>query len=284
MRRSRQLRHAPRGPFGDASRHLPLDELERGFESLAPQKDVGKLSLIVARGDDGQRQTPERTVLSVDGGVPNDAWLRDCPDKIDAQITLMRSDVARLIANGQSLSLFGDNLLVDLDLSVANLPAGSRLRLGSALLEVTPEPHTGCLKFRQRFGGDAKITLGTRIDLRTRRITLGTRIGRRTHRITPGTRIDLRTHRITLGTRIGGWAGRISLRPAKVPDHPCHRLAVNPIGGSQSIVQVRDQGTDLGGLGARAISGVFKPRCCCAERCPCLIAVRVSFEYCRGVT
>jgi hypothetical protein len=142
VHRSRQLRHATHGPWGDASRHLPLAELERGFELLVPPKDVGKLALIVARGDDGQRQTPERTVLSVDGGVPNDAWLRDCPEKVDAQITLMRSDVARLIANGQPLSLFGDNLLVDLDLSVANLPAGSRLRLGSALLEVTPEPRS----------------------------------------------------------------------------------------------------------------------------------------------
>ena len=53
------------------------------------------------------------------------------------------------------LSLFGDNLLVELDLSTQNLPTGTRLRLGQALLEVTPEPHNGCLKFRQRFGGDA---------------------------------------------------------------------------------------------------------------------------------
>ena len=176
MRRTRQLRHATHGPWGDASLHLPLAELERGFESLLPPKDVGKLALIVARGDDGQRQTPERTVLSVDGGVPGDAWLRDCPDKIDAQITVMRSDVARLIANGQPLSLFGDNLLVDLDLSVANLPPGSRLRLGSALLEVTPEPHTGCLKFRQRFGGDAlRFTVERRFrDVRLRGIYVKT--------------------------------------------------------------------------------------------------------------
>jgi MOSC domain-containing protein YiiM len=67
----------------------------------------------------------------------------------------MRIDVARLFANGQPLFLFGDNLLVDLDLSLANLPTGSRLRLGAAQLEVTPEPHTGCAKFRQRFGADA---------------------------------------------------------------------------------------------------------------------------------
>ena len=176
MRRTRQLRHATHGPWGDASLHLSLADLERGFESLAPPKDVGKLSLIVARGDDGQRQTPERTVLSVNGGVPDDAWLRDCPDKIDAQITVMRADVARLIANGQPLSLFGDNLLVDLDLSVANLPTGSRLCLGSALLEVTPESHTGCLKFRQRFGGDAlRFTAERRFrDLRLRGIYVKT--------------------------------------------------------------------------------------------------------------
>ncbi len=49
----------------------------------------------------------------------------------------------------------GDNLLIDLDLSSENLPTGSRLRLGGALLEVTPKPHNGCLKFKQRFGGDA---------------------------------------------------------------------------------------------------------------------------------
>ncbi|MEN8185191.1 MAG: MOSC domain-containing protein, partial [Myxococcota bacterium] len=84
-----------------------------------------------------------------------DSWGRDMPERTDAQITLMRVDVARLFANGQELSLFGDNLLVDLDLSVDNLPTGSRLRLGKALLEVTPEPHTGCLKFAQRVGKDA---------------------------------------------------------------------------------------------------------------------------------
>ncbi len=67
----------------------------------------------------------------------------------------MRVDVARLVANGQPLTLFGDNLLVDLDLSAANLPVGSRLRIGRAVLEVTPKPHNGCLKFHQRFGKDA---------------------------------------------------------------------------------------------------------------------------------
>jgi MOSC domain-containing protein YiiM len=132
-----------------------MAELERGLAQLAPPRDAGRLALIVARGDDGSRATPERSWLTREGGVPGDAWQRDCPEKRDTQITVMRVDVARLFANGQPLSIFGDNLLVDLDLSGANLPAGSRLRVGGALLEVSPEPHTGCLKFRQRVGADA---------------------------------------------------------------------------------------------------------------------------------
>ena len=141
--------------MGDPSRHLSMEELERGLEKLAPPPDVGMLALIVTRGEDRRRETPARVALTREGGVEGDAWVRDCPEKIDAQIAVMRADVAELFANGQPHSLFGDNLLVDLDLSEANLPARSRLRVGAALLEVTPEPHTGCLQFRQRFGADA---------------------------------------------------------------------------------------------------------------------------------
>ena len=75
--------------------------------------------------------------------------------KPEAQLAVMRTDLAELIANGQSLALFGDNLLVEIDLSDANLPTGSRLRVGAAVVEVTPMPHNGCRKFDARFGSDA---------------------------------------------------------------------------------------------------------------------------------
>jgi hypothetical protein len=155
MKTTRMIRHAAHGPWGDAAHHLASDELERGYAQLSPPKDSGELALICARGEDGQRSELQRAALSVRGGLPGDAWFRDCPEKVDAQLTVMRVDVARLFANGQSITLAGDNLFVDLDLSKANLPCGSRLRIGGALLEVTPEPHNGCLKFRQRFGADA---------------------------------------------------------------------------------------------------------------------------------
>jgi len=169
MRTARLLRHGTHGPWGDRSRHLPLDRLEQGLAALSPPKDTGELALIVSRGDDGRRETPAETILTCEGGVPGDAWSRDCPGKVDAQITLMRIDVARLFAGGQPLTLFGDNLLVDLDLSASNLPVGSRLRVGSAVLEVTEKPHNGCIKFRQRFGKDA-LRLTAAPELRSLRL------------------------------------------------------------------------------------------------------------------
>lgn len=140
------------GPFGDSSFHLPTELLVQGFEALVPPRAPGVLSYMVARGANGVRQVLDRARLTPELGVPGDAWARRLPLAPEAQITLMRADVARLIANGQPLTLFGDNLLVDFDLSVTNLPVGRRFRVGSATLEVTAKPHNGCRKFRQRFG------------------------------------------------------------------------------------------------------------------------------------
>ena len=143
-------------PQGDPARHLPLAALEAGLRALpeAP-RDAGRLALVVRRRADGVRETPERVRLSAEEGVPGDDWSRRPPRDPEAQLAVMCRDVAKLIANGQPLTLFGDNLLVELDLSAENLPAGARLRVGGALVEVTPKPHNGCLKFHGRFGADA---------------------------------------------------------------------------------------------------------------------------------
>lgn len=169
MRVRRMLRHATHGPWGDAARHLGEQALLDGLARLSAPTERGKLELIVSRRDDARRETPERVRLTREGGVPGDAWRRDVPEKIDAQITMMWADYGRLVANGQDLTLFGDNLLVDLDLSVANLPVGTRLRLGGAELEVTPEPHNGCSKYHQRFGKSA-LRLASHPDHRDRRL------------------------------------------------------------------------------------------------------------------
>lgn len=139
-----------------AARRLPLAELEAGLGALVPAPvSRGRVRLLVARGRHGARSEPGRARLSVDAGLEGDRWSSSPARELDSQVTVMRHDVAGLIAAGQPLSLFGDNVLVDLDLSAENLPPGSRLRVGSCLVEVTPEPHTGCAKFAERFGRDA---------------------------------------------------------------------------------------------------------------------------------
>lgn len=144
------------GPEGDASRHRPLEEIEAAFRALPPApRGEGRVALIVARRSDGVRETPERVHLTVDAGMPGDRWARHQRHKPEAQLAVIRRDVAEVLAHGQPISTAGDNLYVDLDLSAANLPTGTRLRVGQALVEMTPEPHDGCRKFKGRFGGDA---------------------------------------------------------------------------------------------------------------------------------
>jgi hypothetical protein len=170
-REARRLRRQTLpGPHGDETLHLPRDVLEPRFEALpAPPKEIGRVALIVSRRANEIRETPERVRLTPEGGVPGDAWARETPELVDAELAVMRGDVARLIANGQPLSLFGDNLLVELDLSRENLPAGTCLRAGTATLEVTPEPHDGCTKFADRFGRGA---LALTADRRLRHLQL----------------------------------------------------------------------------------------------------------------
>ncbi len=146
----------PFGPIGDSTRHRSLEELESGLLALPPApKDSGRVTLIVRRDPEKNREILQQARLTPEEGLPGDNWGRN-PDRLpDAQLAVMRHDVAELIANGQSLTLFGDSLFVDLDLSAENLPTGTRLRVGEALIEVTPMPHDGCSKFNARFGNGA---------------------------------------------------------------------------------------------------------------------------------
>lgn len=141
---------------GNPDRFLASDELERRLAALpdAP-RDRGRVTLLVRRVDTGRRETPERVALGPETGLPGDAWGRRAGPNPEAQLAVMQQDIATLIANGQPLTLFGDNMVLDLDLSKANLPTGSRVRAGGAVLEVTPMPHDGCKKFRARFGDAA---------------------------------------------------------------------------------------------------------------------------------
>ena len=150
------------------------EALERYIEALGPTsqrisdfeaawreietapRGSGTVELICLRLGDGVHDCPDRVEVAPGRGVEGDRWADGEEPEVDAQVTLMNVRVARLIAGErQPLDAPGDNFLVDLDLAESALPAGTRLRLGSALLEVSALPHTGCKKFRERFGLDA---------------------------------------------------------------------------------------------------------------------------------
>jgi MOSC domain-containing protein YiiM len=142
--------------------HLSAAELTARLRALPPPRaDEGVVALVVVRPEVDARVTPARCKLTPDGGVEGDRWARKENPALAAQVSVMRADVARVVANGQPISLTGDNLLVELDLSPENLPTGTRLRVGTALCEVTDKPHTGCKKFTARFGQDARELTGS---------------------------------------------------------------------------------------------------------------------------
>lgn len=141
---------------GVPSAFLGFDVLEARLRSAPPAPaDIGRVRLLVTRHPGGVRETLDRVSMTPETGMPGDAWGRQRRPSSDAQLAVMQFDVADLIANGQPLTLFGDQMFLELDLSEANMAAGTVLRAGAATLEVTPMPHNGCRKFRARFGDGA---------------------------------------------------------------------------------------------------------------------------------
>jgi len=141
-------------------------------EAPPPPTDHGTVRLLVARGPSGARATPRSVNLEIEGPLPGDRWWPGRDPERGSQLTAMQHGAGAVIANGQDLALFGDNLLLDLSLDASNLPIGSRVRVGGALLEVTPKPHTGCKKYAARFGTAALawISVPARRALRLRGI------------------------------------------------------------------------------------------------------------------
>jgi MOSC domain-containing protein YiiM len=93
------------------------------------------------------------------------------------QLNIINSRVIQLIAqHRERWALAGDQLYVDIDISDANMPAGTRLAMGSAIVEVTPEPHTGCAKFVERFGVDAMKFVNSETGRRMRLRGVNTRV------------------------------------------------------------------------------------------------------------
>ena len=148
------------------SRHLSNEELAQGLDIiLQSPKDEGPLQLIVRRPDVDQRESVARGHLDIREGLAGDSWrargsghMPDGQADPDMQLNIMNSRVAELVANGfERRELAGDQLYLDMELSSENLPPGTQLALGEAIIEVTEPPHTGCKKFAARFGTEAMV-------------------------------------------------------------------------------------------------------------------------------
>jgi MOSC domain-containing protein YiiM len=137
--------------------HATLDELLAGLDHVRDSpSERGTVELIVRRPAVDERQVVEEGELDLVVGLVGDRWHLGASPFNDAQLTLMNAHAAALIARSRDRwPLAGDQLYVDLDLSVDNLPAGTRLAVGKAVVEITAVPHTGCVKFSARFGSDA---------------------------------------------------------------------------------------------------------------------------------
>ncbi len=144
-----------------AARHLTMEELEEGLKEIAGSpKDEGVLELIVRRPAVNAREVLTVGELDVNVGLVGDTWgmrssarTADGSPHPDMQLNIMNARTVALIATmKERWPLSGDQLFIDLDLTPENLPAYTRLAIGTAVIEVTPEPHLGCGKFVERFG------------------------------------------------------------------------------------------------------------------------------------
>lgn len=144
--------------------HLTREELDEGLEVIRQSPtDGGVLDLIVRRPQVDERESLTKGELDVVEGLVGDSWrargssqTEDGAAHPDMQLTIMNSRVIGLLARKKERwPLAGDQLYLNLDLSEANLPAGTRLALGSAVIQITDQPHTGCNKFSARFGLEA---------------------------------------------------------------------------------------------------------------------------------
>jgi hypothetical protein len=162
-----------------AVKHLTMEELEAGLDDIrrAP-KDEGVLALIVRRPRRGEREVLEEGELDLRDGLVGDSWMHrrssrtpDGKANPDTQINVMSARVIALVSQDKTRwPLAGDQLFVDLDLSLDNVPPGTLLAIGSAVIEATGEPHTGCGQFIERFGLEAtkfvNSPVGRRLQLR----------------------------------------------------------------------------------------------------------------------
>ncbi|WP_316650373.1 MOSC domain-containing protein [Ovoidimarina sediminis] len=150
--------------------HRTMAELKEAMPHIldAP-KEEGRVDMIISRPDHGERTLPQRVRVTAEFGVEGDHWSRGCWMTADdgtphpeVQICMMMSRVIEAIAGApENWPPAGDNLFLEMDLTPASMPPGTRFSIGSAEFIVTPVPHNGCESFIERYGRDACVFVNT---------------------------------------------------------------------------------------------------------------------------
>ncbi len=144
--------------------HLSIMELEAGMDHIRQSpKENGVLKMIVRRPAVDEREAISEGELNTTEGLEGDTWktrgsshTTDGSANVNSQITVMNARTIALLAQDEERwSLAGDQLYIDMDLSDDNIPPGTRLAIGTAIVEVSAQPHSGCKKFSARFGVEA---------------------------------------------------------------------------------------------------------------------------------
>jgi hypothetical protein len=146
--------------------YLTTAQLEAGLDDVRQSpKDSGTLEMIVRRPRVDAREILPEGELDLELGLVGDSWIERGSTRTadglahpDMQLNVINARLLALVARDKTRwPLAGDQLVVDFDLSEANVPPGTQLAIGSAIIEVTTQPHTGCQKFVARFGRDAML-------------------------------------------------------------------------------------------------------------------------------
>ena len=149
------IKYRANEPAIDESCHVSVEEIGgmvSAYQYMCSGFSSDQVSYLVQRNMDGSRETPLQVFADVEQGIVGDRWFLDENRQLSEQVAMMNIHIANFIANGQSLILFGDSLFVDFDLSPENMPVGTKIKIGEAILVVTDETHGPCLKFKKRFG------------------------------------------------------------------------------------------------------------------------------------
>ena len=150
-----QIKYRDNEPAIDESCHVSAEEIGdvvSVYQYMCSGFSLDQVFYLVQRNIDGSRETPQQVFADVEQGIVGDRWFLDENRELSEQVAMMNIHIAKFFANGQKLTLFGDSLFVDFDISPENMPVGTKIKIGEAIFVVTDEMHGPCSKFKKRFG------------------------------------------------------------------------------------------------------------------------------------